>query len=52
MGIAEYDPLVTDRTLLGLVTDREGFLRSAEDLPIKKLPQATRTGRPAGDGPL
>jgi hypothetical protein len=49
-GIAEDDALVTDRTLLGLVTDWEGFLRSAEDGPMKKLRRATRTGRPAGDG--
>jgi putative transposase len=50
MGIAEYDPLVTDRTLLGLVSDWEGLLRSAEDDPLRELRQATRTGRPAGDG--
>jgi putative transposase len=49
MGIAEYDALVTDRTLLGLVTDWEGFLRSGEECPLNKLRQATRTGRPAGD---
>jgi putative transposase len=49
MGIAEYDALVTDRTLLGLVTDWEGFLRSAEEGPMKNLRQATRTERPAGD---
>ena len=50
MGIAEYDSLVTDRTLVGLVTDWEGFLQSAEEGTMKKLRKATRTGRPAGDG--
>jgi putative transposase len=50
MGIAEYDALVTDRTLLRLVTDWEGFLGSVEDGPMTNLRQATRTGRPAGDG--
>jgi len=50
MRIVEDDALVTDRTLLGLVTDWAGFLQSAEDGPMKKLRQATRTGRPAADG--
>jgi putative transposase len=50
MGIAECDALVTDGTLLGLVSDWEGLLRSAEDDPLRELRQATRTGRPAGDG--
>jgi hypothetical protein len=45
-------PLVTDRTLQGLVTDWEGFLRAAEDGPAKKLRHATRTGRPRGTGTL
>ncbi|MFH1115903.1 MAG: hypothetical protein V1792_18485 [Pseudomonadota bacterium] len=49
MGIAEYDSLVTDRTLLGLVTDWAGFLRSADEGPMNKVRQATRPGRPAGD---
>jgi len=48
--IAEDDALVTDRTLLGLVTDWEGFQQSAEDGPMKKLRRATWTGRPVGDG--
>ena len=51
-GTAEYDSLVIDQTLLGLVTDWGGFLHSVEDGPIKKLRRATRTGRPAGDGAL
>jgi putative transposase len=50
MGIVEDDALVTDKTLLGLVTDWERFLQAAEDGPMNKLRQATRTGRPAGDG--
>jgi hypothetical protein len=49
-GIVEDDALVTDKTLLGLVTDWERFLQAAEDGPMNKLRQATRTGRPAGDG--
>jgi putative transposase len=49
MGIADYDALVTDRTLLGLVADWEDFLRPTEGCAVKKLRQATRTGRPAGD---
>jgi putative transposase len=49
MGIAEYDSLVTDRTLLGLVSDWEEFLRSAKDDLFARLRQGTRTGRPAGD---
>ncbi len=48
--IAEHDSLVTDRTLLGLVSDWEGFLRPPEDNALRALRQATRTGRPAGDG--
>lgn len=50
MAIAEYDSLVTDPTLLGLVSDWEGFWQSAEQGPLKKHRKATRTGRPAGDG--
>jgi putative transposase len=50
MGIAECDSLVTDRTLLGLVSDWEGLLRSAEDDPLSELRQARPTGPPAGDG--
>ena len=52
-GIADYDSsLVTDRALLGLVTDWEGFLQSPEKGPMKKRREATRTGRPAGEGAL
>ncbi|MEW6140411.1 MAG: hypothetical protein AB1733_19500 [Thermodesulfobacteriota bacterium] len=50
VGLAEYDSLVTDRTLLGPATDWEGFPQSAENGPVTKLRQATRTGRSADDG--
>jgi putative transposase len=49
MGIAEHDPLVTDRTLLGLVDDWERLLLSSDDGRSSTLRQRTRTGRPAGD---
>jgi len=49
MGIAEHDPLVTDRTLLGLVEDSERLLLSSDDDPKSTLRKLTRTGRPAGD---
>ena len=52
-GIADYDsPLVTDRALLGLITDWEGFLQSDEEGPMKKIRKATRTGRPGGERAL
>lgn len=35
MRIAEYDSLVTDRVILGRVTDRQRFLRSEEYDPLK-----------------
>ncbi|MFH0822067.1 MAG: hypothetical protein V2B18_04900, partial [Pseudomonadota bacterium] len=44
------DAGVTDRTLPELVTDWEMFLQAAESGPMKKLRQATRTGRPGGGG--
>jgi hypothetical protein len=49
MGKKEVDPLVIDRTLLGLVKERSDFLSkpsSAMEPAIRKL---TRTVRPAGD---
>jgi len=47
--IAEHDPLVTARTLLGLVEDWERLLLSSDDGPLSRLRKLTRTGRPAGD---
>ncbi|MFH1114721.1 MAG: hypothetical protein V1792_12455 [Pseudomonadota bacterium] len=49
MGIAEHDPLVTDRTLPGLVEDWERLLLSPDDGRLSTLRKRTRTGRPAGD---
>ena len=49
MGITEHDPLVTDRTLVGLVEDWERLLVSSDDSPLNTLRKLTRTGRPAGD---
>lgn len=49
LGLAEHDPLVTDRDLLGLVTDWEEFLCSDDTDGITQVVTATRTGRPAGD---
>jgi hypothetical protein len=48
-GMLDYDPLVKDRTLLGLITDWREFLRSGEEGDLHLLRQTTRTGRPAGD---
>lgn len=48
--IAEYDPIATDRALLRLVTDWEGFVHSAEEGPMKKPRKPTRAGRRADDG--
>lgn len=48
MGMADHDPLVTDRTLLGLVRDWEHFLSAEEDTSWRELRQCTHTGRPAG----
>ncbi|MEW6139675.1 MAG: hypothetical protein AB1733_15710 [Thermodesulfobacteriota bacterium] len=49
MGITEHDPLVTDRTLLGLVKDWERLLLSSDEGLLSSLRKRTRTGRPAGD---
>ncbi|MFH1113522.1 MAG: hypothetical protein V1792_06340 [Pseudomonadota bacterium] len=49
MGITEHDPLVTDRTLPGLVEDWERLLLSSDDGGLSTLRKRTRTGRPAGD---
>jgi len=49
MGITVHDPLVTDRTLPGLVDDWERLPASYDDGRSSMLPQRTGTGRPAGD---
>ncbi len=49
MGITVHDPLVTDRTLLGLVEDWERLLLSSDEGRLSTLRKRTRTGRPAGD---
>ena len=49
-GVPETrDPLVTDRTLLGLVEDWERLLLSSDEGRLSSLRKRTRTGRPAGD---
>jgi putative transposase len=48
-GMFDYDPLVKDRTLLGLITDWREFLSSGEEGDLNLPRQTTRTGRPAGD---
>ena len=48
-GKAESDPLVTDRTLSGLITDWKGFLMGGMTSEVERLRMATQTGRPAGD---
>ena len=48
-GLSDHDPLVKDRTLLGLVTDWREFLSCEASTESDRLRQSTRTGRPAGD---
>jgi putative transposase len=50
-GRAKRDPLVRDedRTLLGLVDDRRGFLADGVDeIEVRRIERALTTGRPAG----
>ncbi|MHC4916593.1 MAG: transposase [Planctomycetota bacterium] len=49
LGKRPDDPLVTDRTLLGLVDDWAEFLARRDEAARAALRRATRTGRPAGD---
>ena len=44
IGITERDPLVTDRTLLGLVSDWGKSLGTAVDDPFGELRKTTGTG--------
>jgi len=48
-GLSDHDPLVKNRTLLGLITDWQEFLSTEERVESDLIRQATRTGRPAGD---
>jgi putative transposase len=48
-GFVDNDPLVKDRTLLGLITDWQVFLSTEEGAESELIRRATRTGRPAGD---
>ena len=48
-GLIDHDPLVKDRTLLGLITDWQEFLSTEERVESDLIRQATRTGRPAGN---
>ena len=48
-GLVDHDPLVKDRTLLGLITDWREFLNTVDDAESELLRQTTRTGRPAGN---
>lgn len=48
-GRVDVDPLVTDRTLLGLITDWDGYLAGGMAEELDRIRMATRTGRPAGD---
>jgi putative transposase len=48
-GLIDHDPLVKDRTLLGLITNWQEFLSTGAEAESELLKQTTRTGRPAGD---
>jgi putative transposase len=48
LGLVTADPLVKDRTLLGLVEDWNEYLGRSDDVAQKTLLRCIRTGRPAG----
>jgi putative transposase len=48
LGLNKSDPLVKDKSLLGLVEDWAGYLNRNEDGGEKTLLKSIRTGRPAG----
>jgi hypothetical protein len=52
LGLAEKDPLVKDRTLMGLVPECGWgeLLREIDEEARDHVRMATRTGRPTGDG--
>ena len=47
-GLAENDPLVKNRTLMGLITNWQEFIAYEYVEKAHQLRRATRTGRPAG----
>lgn len=47
LGTSETDMMVTDRTLLGLISDWENLLSSESEEESERLRLSTRTGRPA-----
>jgi putative transposase len=52
LGLAEADPLIADRTLLGLVKDAQGWrelLAEQDGEAEASVRRRSRTGRPAGD---
>ena len=50
VGLNDADPLVKDRSIMGLNVDWQGFLLSERDDMTEALRKATKTGRPAGSG--
>ncbi|HEY2990385.1 MAG TPA: hypothetical protein VGL11_21905 [Candidatus Binatia bacterium] len=48
LGFSKSDPLVKDKSLLGLVDDWADYLKRDENGVEKTLLKAIRTGRPAG----
>lgn len=49
IGLNDTDPLVEDRSILGLTIDWQGFLLTENHAITETVRKATRTGRPAGD---
>ncbi len=47
-GLTENDPLVKDRTLMGLITSWQEFIAVEDDGKARHLRRVTQTGRPAG----
>lgn len=48
LGRLAADPLVKDRSLLGLVRDWAGYLEESDEATHKQLLKSIRSGRPAG----
>jgi len=48
LGLVTADPLVKDKTLLGLVGDWKEYLGRSDAVAQKRLLRCIRTGRPAG----
>lgn len=47
-GLSENDPLVKDRTLMGLIMSWQDFIAVEDDEKARHLRRVTLTGRPAG----